>query len=198
MRRSWPLLASCLILTGGLTAAEPVDYARDVKPILTKNCYACHGPDKQRSSLRLDTAALALKGGNNGPAFVAGQADESRLIKAVTGADNVPMMPPKEPRLKAAEIATLRAWIGQGAKAPHDQRATQPAAPTNHLAFNPPIHRDPPSVQEENCVRNAIDRFVLARLEKEGLKPSPEADRVTLIRRVTLDLTGLPPTPAEV
>src|SRR5262245_16210057 len=128
MRAVLAAVACCLFLLGTATAAEPVDYLRDVKPILTKHCWSCHGPDKQRSSLRLDTAAFALKGGNSGPAFVPGTAGDSRLIKAVTGSDDVPIMPPKEPRLSAAQIATIRAWIDQGAKAPADEAAAKPAA----------------------------------------------------------------------
>ena len=197
MRRCWLALAGWLLVTGTLTAADSIDYLRDVKPIFTRNCLACHGPDKQRSGLRLDTAAFAVKGGNSGPAIVAGKAEESRLIKALLGADKVPIMPPKEPRLKAEEIARLRAWIDQGAKAPSDEVAAKPAA-SKHWAFNPPIRGELPPVKDAGWIRNGIDRFILARLDQEGIRPSPEADRATLLRRVTLDLIGLPPTPGEV
>src|SRR5262245_52493494 len=99
-----------LCLAAPLAAAEPVDYLRDVKPIFTRHCTECHGAAKQRSGLRLDTAAGALQGGNSGPAVVPGKANDSRLVRAVSGADDVKVMPPKEPRLNAQQIALLRAW----------------------------------------------------------------------------------------
>jgi mono/diheme cytochrome c family protein len=191
---------SLLLLAGSAAAAETVDYLRDVKPILVKNCVTCHGPDRQRSSLRVDTAAALIKGGNLGAAVVPGKSAESVLIKAVTGASEkevAPMPPPNKPRLTAAEVAALRAWIDAGAKAPAGEvplRSTK----TKHWAFQPPVHFVPPPVKNTGWVRNEIDRFILARLEQEGIAPSPEADRVTLIRRLSLDLTGLPPTPGDV
>jgi mono/diheme cytochrome c family protein len=192
-----PLLVTLLV--GPAAAAEPVDYLRDVKPILAKNCYACHGADKQRSGLRLDTAAALLKGGNAGPAAVPGKSVESLLIKAVTGADDVKVMPPKEPRLTPAQIATLRAWIDGGAKAPAGEAPQMVATASKHWAFRAPVRPDLPPVSNLKFqIRNPIDNFILARLEKEGIAPSPEADRVTLIRRLSLDLTGLPPTVKEV
>src|SRR5262249_34145380 len=114
-RRMIPLLfvGSALYLP-----AAPPDYARDIKPLFAKHCVGCHGPDKQRSSLRLDSAAGLRKGGNSGPAIVSGDSDHSLLLKAVTGADKVAVMPPKGPRLEASEVAVLRAWIDAGAPAP--------------------------------------------------------------------------------
>ena len=103
------------LLAGPVAAAEPVDYLRDVKPILAKNCYACHGAEKQRSGLRLDTAASLLRGGNAGPAVVPGKSADSLVVKAVTGSGDVKAMPPKEPRLTPAQVAALRAWIDAGA-----------------------------------------------------------------------------------
>jgi mono/diheme cytochrome c family protein len=191
------ILFTALLVPARLPAAEPVDYLRDVKPILAQNCYACHGPDKQRAGLRLDTAAAALHGGNSGPALVPGSSADSLLVKAVTGAGDVKVMPPKEPRLPAAQIAVLRAWIDGGAKAPPSEIAAA-AARSKHWAFQKPVRPAEPAVQDAAWVRNPIDRFILARLEKEGLKPSPEADRLTLLRRVSLDLLGLPPSPEEV
>jgi mono/diheme cytochrome c family protein len=190
------LAALCLPLPAA-AAAEPVDYLRDVKPLLAKTCYACHGADKQRSGLRLDTAAAALEGGNSGPAVVPGKSGDSLLIKAVTAADGVSAMPPKEPRLTPQQVAILRAWIDAGAKAPAGELAEAPKA-TTHWSFRPPLRPAPPAVKDGAWVRNPIDRFVLARLDRDGIRPSPEADRVTLIRRLSLDLIGLPPTPQEV
>ncbi|HEV3263094.1 MAG TPA: DUF1549 domain-containing protein, partial [Gemmataceae bacterium] len=198
MRSAWALLAFPLLLTGPVGAAELVDYVRDVKPILAKNCTACHGPDKQRSGLRLDTAAAALKGGNSGPAIVAGDSGASRLVKAVTWIDKVPAMPPKGPRLSEAEVARLRAWIDQGAPAPAGETPLTSASKNKHWAFQVPVRPAEPFVRNTAWVRNSIDRFILARLEQEGIKPSPEADRATLIRRLSLDLLGLPPSSHEV
>jgi mono/diheme cytochrome c family protein len=188
----------CLLLFARPSAAAPVDYLGEVKPILAKNCYACHGAAKQRGGLRLDTAAAALQGGNSGPAVVPGQGGSSRLLKAVTGRDDVKVMPPKGPRLSPAQVAVLRAWIDAGAKAPPGETAAGAAPPNRHWAFRPRARPAAPAVKNAAWVRNPIDRFILARLEKEGLAPSPEADRVTLLRRLSLDLLGLPPEPAEV
>jgi mono/diheme cytochrome c family protein len=181
------------------SADGPVDYLRDVKPILAKHCYACHGPDKQRSGLRLDTAASALKGSDAGPVIVPGKAAESKLFKAVSGAADVKTMPPKGDRLTAREIALLRDWIDRGARAPANEVAAKATADaTKHWAFIAPVRPPLPAVHNTSWVRTPIDRFILARLEKEGIAPSPEADRVTLIRRLSLDLIGLPPTIAEI
>src|SRR5438105_1480198 len=199
MKKS-PLALMCLgFLAPALSAGEPVDYPRDVKPVLAKHCYACHGPENQKAGLRLDTAALALKGSAAGAVVVAGQGKDSKLIKAASGAKGVKPMPPRDPRLTAGQIALLKAWVDQGAKAPPGEVALPSvAAKSNHWAFQTPVRPPPPAVKTPLWVRNPIDRFILARLEKEGIKPSPEADRVTLIRRLSLDLLGLPPTPQEV
>ncbi len=178
-------------------AAPPVDYLRDVKPLLGKNCTRCHGPDKQQSELRLDTAAFMLKGGKSGPVVVAGMSGDSRLIDAVTGTNGAPAMPSKGDRLVNKEIAILREWIDAGAKAPADEIAEKPIA-QRHWAFQSVKRPDEPKVKNAAWCRNPIDRFILSRLEKEGIEPSPEADRVILIRRLSLDLIGLPPTPKEV
>jgi mono/diheme cytochrome c family protein len=190
---------SAALLAPLARAEEPVDYLRDVKPIFAKHCYACHGPDKQRSGLRLDTAASALKGGDSGSVIVAGKSADSKLIKAVAGIDDVVVMPPKGDRLQAKEIAVLRAWIDRGAKAPANEAAAKPNSDKlKHWAFRLPMRPDPPAIKQESWVRNPIDRFILARLEREGVAPSPEADRVTLIRRLSLDLLGLLPSVEEV
>jgi mono/diheme cytochrome c family protein len=190
-----------LTLVGSATAADPPDYVRDVKPLLAKHCLSCHGPDKQRSGLRLDTAVFALKGGNSGPAIVPHKSSESRLIVAISGGkDDIPAMPPKEkPPLSQEEIAILRAWVDAGAPAPANETVAKSTTPASqHWSFRPISRPAEPAVKNPAWVRNPIDRFVLARLEKENIAPSPEADRVTLLRRVSLDLTGLPPTPQEV
>jgi mono/diheme cytochrome c family protein len=198
-----PLLTLCAaaLLPVLTRAVEPVDYVRDVKPLLAKHCIACHGPDKQRSGLRLDTAASALKGGNSGPAIVPGKSGDSRLLIAVSGGtDDVTAMPPKDkPPLSKEEIAVLRAWVDAGAAAPANEAAAKLSSPAGqHWSFRPIARPAEPGVKNATWVRNPVDRFVLARLEKEKLAPSPEADRATLLRRVSLDLTGLPPSPQEV
>ena len=176
-----------------LTAA---DYIREVKPILVENCYRCHGASQQKAELRMDTAALALKGGENGPAFKAGKSAESLMVQAIKGEhDSISRMPYKKPPLKDEQIALIAKWIDEGAKAPSDE---EPEKNVLHWAFVKPERPAAPQVKQKDWARNAIDHFVLARLEKEKIKPSPEADRVTLIRRVSLDLTGLPPSIEEV
>ena len=168
-----------------------VNFARDVRSILSDNCFACHGPDdKQRKAgLRLDTkvGVLArLKSDNT--AVIPGKADESEMIFRIETDDTEAKMPPKKSgkKLTAEQIETLRQWVEQG------------ASWTSHWAFEPPRKSDLPTVKDAGWPRNPIDRFILARLEAEGLHPSPAAGPTTLIRRVYLDLTGLPPTPEDV
>jgi hypothetical protein len=186
-------------LASPLLAAEPVDYVRQIKPILAQNCYACHGAHKQRSGLRLDTAAAIRTGGASGPAIVPGDNRASKLIKAVTGTDDTKLMPPREPRLTAVQIHLLKAWIDQGAPAPAAELPQEPARDkAAHWAFQQPMRPLVPAVRNAAWPRNPIDCFILARLEKEGIQPAEEADRVTLIRRLSLDLLGLPPGLPEI
>ena len=174
--------------TAGSTARRPdpaVEFNRDIRPILSDKCFACHGPDenKRMSPLRLDTrdGALADLGGRF--AILPGDAEGSGLISRVNSADSLTRMPPSYSgkSLSDHEKELLRSWIDQGA---HWQ---------NHWSFRPPVRPEPPAVSDPEWLRNPIDRFVLARLEGTGLKPSPEADPAALIRRVSLDLTGFPP-----
>ncbi len=184
-----------LTFDGSTAVGQDVDFAREVRPILEAKCFACHGPKKQQSDLRLDDRSRAFRGGAEGPAIIPGKAVESPLIDRISpDADPEEAMPPKGDRLTNEQVATIRKWIDQGAKWPDD--ATTGAG--KHWAFVPPTRPALPKVRDEPWSRNAIDRFVLARLEADGLKPSPEADRVTLIRRLSLDLIGLPPTPEEI
>ena len=179
-----------------MLAAERVDYLKEIKPILSGACYQCHSETQQKHNLRLDTAAFALKGGDNGPAIVPGKSEESLLIKAVQGtAKDLARMPYKKTPLDEEKIALIKQWINEGAHAPSDEKAES----VLHWAFVPPPAEVPvPQVTQKDWPRNAIDSFILARLEKEKIKPAPEADRVTLLRRVSLDLIGLPPTIEEV
>ncbi len=160
--------------------ADPVDYLRDVKPILAQHCYSCHGPQKQKSGLRLDTSAAVHKGGNSGPAIVAGKSDESLLIKAVTGSDeSLPSMPFQKPALSSSEIALLKTWIDQGAKAPDSERVENPKTKkTKHWAFQPITRPAEPAVYNLAWVRSPIDRFILAFRHAPGClrasgRPSP-------------------------
>jgi hypothetical protein len=170
-----------------------------VRPIFEQHCYECHGAKKQKSGLRLDLKATALKGGDeHGPNIVAGKVKESSLLQMVTSDDKDERMPPKGERLSAAEIATLTAWIEQGAVWPESADLVKVADPRDHWSFRPVANPAPPATADQAWPRNAIDRFVLARLEREGLRPSPEAERRSWLRRVCFDLTGLPPSPEQV
>jgi Protein of unknown function (DUF1549)/Protein of unknown function (DUF1553)/Planctomycete cytochrome C len=174
------------------------DFVKDIQPILEKNCYSCHGPSRQKADLRWDVKEIALKGTDHGPVIVPGKSAESRMIHLVAGLDSNMVMPQKGDRLSAQEVGLLRAWIDQGAKWPDGLDPKSYTEKKSHWAFKAPVKAAIPSVKDKKWVRNPIDAFVLARLEKEKLHPSPEADRVTLIRRLSLDLTGLPPTIKEI
>ncbi len=180
--------------------AAPVEFARDVQPILVRYCTKCHGPDKQQSDLRLDTAAAVLRGGNSGPAVVAKKSQESLLIDALTKAENSSAMPPPEEgkKLTSAELAILKQWIDEGAIGPKNETLPATIKRSTHWSFQPLQRVTPPTPPATATIHNEIDRFVLARLSSTGLSASAEADRATLIRRVYLDLTGLPPSVEEV
>ncbi|QJX00222.1 DUF1553 domain-containing protein [Frigoriglobus tundricola] len=193
--RSAPHITLIAILlacpTSGRTAdpEKPVDFDRDVQPIFAKHCASCHGAASAKSGLRLDRRADALAGGDSGKVIVPGKPADSLLIQLVSP-DADRQMPPKGARLTAEEVATLRAWIDQGAKWPDDGSAV--AAPADWWSFKPLTKAAVP------VGTNPIDHFVRAKLKEKGLTPSPEADRRTLIRRLYFDLIGLPPTPEEV
>lgn len=176
----------------------PQDYVKDIQPIFTAHCVSCHGPAKQRAGLRLDSAEQVRAGGNSGPVLTAGKSEESLLIHLVAGWEADRQMPPKGPPLTPEEIGTIRAWIDQGAKGSGGGAGTLGQVKSDHWAFQPICVPALPTVKQPRWIRNAIDQFVLARLEKEGLAPSTEADARTLIRRLYFDLLGLPPRPEEV
>jgi hypothetical protein len=181
-----PLLL--LVVCPSVRGAEPasIDFDRQIRPLLSNNCFACHGPDDKtrKAKLRLDTRDGALAGG----VIVPGQASKSVLFERISSEDAEQRMPPAKSgkQLTKPQIELLRQWIDQGAKW------------SQHWAFVKPERPALPAVKLANWGRTPIDRFILARLEKEGLTPASEADKTTLIRRVTLDLTGLPPTLAEI
>ena len=206
------ILFACLGLYSLHAAEDPpkpeaplpgiVDFAQDVQPILRSRCYICHGPSKETNGLRLDQKDAALKGGYSGRVIVPGSSAQSKLIQRVASASDDFRMPPIGPRLTAKEIATLTSWIDQGANWSENAPAvTQEAGPSKqkqHWSFQPVRRPTVPPVQKQSWVRNPIDAFVLAKLESKGISPAPGADRATLIRRLSLDLLGLPPTPTEV
>jgi mono/diheme cytochrome c family protein len=196
LRHAW---IAVVLAAAPLCGAEPVDYTRDIKPIFAAHCTTCHGPTKPKADLRLDLYERIKRGGNSGPAITPGKSGSSLIIQAVMGTNpDVAKMPPKGERLSAGQVALIKRWIDEGARGPAREEASARAGGSTHWSFQP-IKRPPlPAVKNAAWPRSAIDYFVLARLEKEGIAPSPEADQVTLIRRLTLDLTGLPPTVAEV
>jgi mono/diheme cytochrome c family protein len=180
-------------------AADKVDYAAQIQPLLRASCYACHGAESQEAGLRLDVKNRAFAGGDGGVVLVPGKSDESRLIYLVAGLDpEIGSMPPEGEGtpLTTEEIGLLRAWIDQGASWPDDAATEGPQAA--HWSFRPVARPPLPGVRDERSVANAIDAFILARLEKESLTPAPSADKATLLRRIYLDLIGLPPPPHEV
>ena len=192
-------LSRALFLTLAATGlhAASADFARDIQPIFQKRCIMCHGAQMQMAGLRLDNRDLAMKGSLSGPVIKPHSAASSRLIVMVTGAEKK-VMPPSGPPLTPDQIGALKSWIDAGAAWPDSARIIAPASATRLWSLQPVAHPQPPVVKDRAWPVNDIDRFVLARLEAESIQPSPAADRVTLIRRVSLDLTGLPPTPAPV
>src|SRR5215467_14176957 len=171
--------------------AQKLSFNQKIQPILSENCYACHGPDPgaRKAKLRLDRAEFAYAPHDkSGPAILPGRPDQSPLVRKIESKNVKDRMPPPEAHktLKPEQIALLREWVRQG------------AVYEEHWSFLVSKPESVPQVKQKEWVRNAIDNFILDRLEKEGLKPSPEADKRSLIRRVTYDLTGLPPTPQEV
>jgi hypothetical protein len=183
---------------GPAATAAAVDFGAEVEPILKSACYACHSGTQPQAGLRLDVRSMALKGSNGGAVIVPGNVEESSLIHRVRGLGGLRPMPPAGAPLTADQISTLTRWIDQGAPWPDALANEQDAGITKHWAYVKPVRPAVPAVKNGSWVRNPIDSFVLARLEKEGLRPTSEASREVLIRRVSLDLIGLPPSPAEV
>jgi uncharacterized protein DUF1553/uncharacterized protein DUF1549/cytochrome c len=185
------------------TPPAHVDFVRDIQPILQTTCYECHGAKKTKAKLRLDSRAGIMKGGETGAIVNPGNSEQSLIVRRLLGLDGEDRMPKDGDPLTAAQIALIRSWIDQGAPWP-DTGDVAGAATTaehddqTHWAYRRPLRPALPGVGRSEWTRTPIDRFVLARLEKEGLTPSPEASLETLVRRVSLDLIGLPPSPREV
>ncbi len=197
-----------LSLPSGAAAAEPPSAAgveffeKKVRPLLVKNCYECHGPEKQKAGLRLDSRAGWAKGGDSGPAIVPGKPDESLLIEAVRYASYE--MPPTG-KLPDEAIAVLERWVKLGAPDPRMGDPTETAnqgadieAGRQLWAYQPPVKHALPEVKQADWPRGEIDRFILAALEDKGLKPAEDAKPQALVRRVYFDLIGLPPTPEQI
>ena len=190
------------------TAADPKDlefFESQVRPLLAARCLECHGPDAQKGGLRLDTGAGLRTGGDSGAVVTAGKPDESLLVEAIGYRGDI-KMPPRS-KLPAAEIATLTEWVKRGAPWPQEgPTAPKPTEQANgqfspeqkaYWSFQPVRDPAPPAVTNAEWCRSPIDRFVLSELESHDLSPAPHADKRTLLRRVTFDLTGLPPSPEE-
>ena len=187
-------------------AAEPTaeqirHFESAVRPVLVEHCLKCHGPDKEWGSLRVDSREALLKGGDTGPALVPGQPDESLLIRAIRHLDADLQMPPppKNEKLSERQIADLTLWIKQGAAFPESKStAGKRTRDPNHWSFRPPVEVAVPIVSDTSWCQSELDQFILARLEAAQLRPASPADKRTLIRRVTFDLTGLPPAPDDI
>jgi mono/diheme cytochrome c family protein len=215
-RWSFPLVVGLVAgaaLPPRVAAADPKPevaqvefFEKQVRPLLAESCQGCHGPDKHKGGLRLDSRDAVLAGGDSGPAVVPGDPEKSRLVHAVRYGDARLHMPPKE-KLTPEQVAVLTAWVKMGAPWP-EAAAVRTAAPTSTFkvtakdrefwSFRPVREPPVPAVRDRDWVRSPIDSFVLAKLEEQGLKPVAPADKRMLIRRATFDLIGLPPTPEEI
>lgn len=221
MIRSAPFLAVCFCAAwmqfawrskaNDAPTPEADFFERQIRPLLVENCQACHGPKQQKGGLRLDSRAGVLAGGDSGPAVVPGQPQQSLLIEAVKHEGDIKM--PPNGRLSQVQIEALTRWVAEGAVWPGDRSPARSAdkAETSSSgrlefteeqqsfwAFQPLVDCQPPEVEHVEWVRSPIDRFVLARLEAEGLVPNPPAERRALVRRLSYDLVGLPPTPEQI
>jgi mono/diheme cytochrome c family protein len=179
---------------------QKIDFARDIQPIFAKHCYSCHGPKAEESAFRLDSRERALAGGDYGPAIIKGKSDKSPLAMRIAGLGDDERMPPEDSGkpLSADQIALVRAWIDQGAVWSDAADAATKRAGSDHWSFQPIVRPPLPEVKDQAWVRNPIDAFILAHLEREHVPPAPDVDKYTILRRVTIDLIGLPPTPSEV
>ncbi|HEY6291366.1 MAG TPA: PSD1 and planctomycete cytochrome C domain-containing protein [Terriglobia bacterium] len=182
---------------GARPAATSSVFAGEIRPILAARCYQCHGLDVHQNGLRLDSLEAILKGSDSGKVVVPGSSDKSRLMRRLLALDR-PQMPYGGPPLSAGQLDLIRHWIDSGAPGPDSTAPLAATLPVKHWAYVKPVRPSLPPVKNAAWCRNPVDTFVLARLEKEGLSPSPEADKEILLRRLSLDLIGLPPTLAEI
>jgi len=189
----------------GIAAGQPlsavsqtatIDFTRDIRPIFADRCYSCHGPEKQKSGFRLDLKEPALAGGDSGKVILPGKSRDSLLYRYIAGLHPEIRMPPKGEPLSSNQVALLRQWIDAGAIWPEESSHSR--SDGSRWAFKRPERRAVPTVKNSRWVHGPIDAFVLSKLESRNISPSPEADRPTLMRRLSLDLIGLPPAPEEV
>ncbi len=201
------ICAACLLACGfaiwpraAFSRPQKIEFKRDIEPIFAAACLQCHGAKKAAGQLRLDSKQAAMKGGITGPIITPGKANVSRLLARILGEGGEPQMPLGGEPLKPAQIELIKRWIDEGATWPEETSDLRPQTSDQpkHWAYVKPVQAALPAVKNKAWVRNPIDAFVLARLEKEGWQPQPEADRAVLLRRVSLDLTGLPPSVKEV
>lgn len=196
MKIGLALLLTMVIASAAFAQAPAVDYSRDIKPIFKERCFACHGALKQKAGLRLDTAAMMRQGGDGGPAVVAGKVAGSPLVERITSQDEAQRMPAEGKPLTAEQIALIKTWIEQGATSPENEQPEPD--PREHWAFKKPVRPAVPEARNSKSeIRNGTDAFVSAKLDEHGLTPRPPAEKHVLLRRVYLDLIGLPPTREE-
>ncbi|MCA9426817.1 MAG: DUF1549 domain-containing protein, partial [Candidatus Omnitrophica bacterium] len=177
--------------------SKKIDFESQIQPIFENRCLKCHGPEKQKSGFRLDHKEPAMLGGDYGKAILPGKGEESPLYRAIAGLDPDLQMPPSGDPVPKEEAELIKRWIDEGADWPEGEKEVE-IPNSDHWAFQPIKNPEVPQVKNADWVRNPIDSFVLHNLEAKGVQPSRPADRWTLIRRLSLDLTGLPPTPEEV
>ncbi|SFI96914.1 PSD1 and planctomycete cytochrome C domain-containing protein [Planctomicrobium piriforme] len=192
------LLAWCAFSVGAAAAdsAHKVDFALEIQPLLKEKCVFCHGPLKQEADLRLDAAALLIKGGDSGSAVKTDVPADSLILERILAAEGERMPPVGEgDPLTGEEVARLRAWITAGAPVPPDEKVL--SGPEDHWAYHPPVQAELPTVSRDDWNQHPVDRFIARQHEKSGLTPVPQANRRELLRRIYLDLIGLPPTPAQ-
>lgn len=189
------IISRMLMFSIAFFSEETVDYQKQVRHVLQDRCISCHGALRQEGGLRLDTAAAAIKGGDSGAAIQPGKAAESAMLDRIAAKDLSVRMPPEGEPLKPEEISAIRLWIEQGANAPADE--VPESDPREHWAFRTPVRPTVPVAQNPEWTVNPIDGFVAAMHQEKGVTAQPAADRYTWLRRVTVDLTGLPPTYSE-
>lgn len=182
-----------------IPATAAVDFARDIKPIFRDACFKCHGPEKDKGGFSLATRARAMEGGDEGVGIISGNSTASPLVHRIAALDQDIAMPPEGERLTPEQVGLIRAWIDQGAAWPESADEIDPrvAKAASHWAFKP-LKRPPLPERQNAWVRSPIDAFILRKLDEAGLSPAPPATKEALLRRVSFDLTGLPPAPEEI
>src|SRR5262245_25381439 len=190
-----PSLLPLAALVAFTVPDRAADYVRDVKPLLKARCTSCHGGLAQKARLRLDTHEAIVKGGRKGPVIVPGRPDESLLLTRVCASEESERMPPDGPALSAEQVAILRSWIREGAKGPAKEQPEED--PRSHWAFKP-IRRPAIPASQDQWASNPVDRLLAGEHSRRGLKPTGDAPPEVLLRRVHLDLIGLPPSTVEV